>query len=73
MSSMFKINLVENLKLLMREFKVNQVKLSQGIGVSQSAISAWLSGKKEPSIQSLWLLADFFEISIDELVGRKLY
>ncbi|MBQ7912868.1 MAG: helix-turn-helix transcriptional regulator [Clostridia bacterium] len=70
---MLKIILAENLKLLMKEFKVNQVKLSRGIGVSQSAISAWLSGKKEPSIQSLWLLADFFEISIDELVGRKLY
>ena len=60
----------ENLKQLMTEASINQVKLSKEIRIAQSAISAWLSGKKEPSIESLWLLADFFVCSIDELVGR---
>ena len=60
----------ENLKQLMTEASINQVKLSKEIRIAQSAISAWLSGKKEPSIESLWLLADFFDCSIDELVGR---
>ena len=58
------------LKQLMTEASINQVKLSKEIRIAQSAISAWLSGKKEPSIESLWLLADFFDCSIDELVGR---
>ena len=62
---------VENLKLLMNERNVNQMTLSTGIGISQSAISAWLLGKKEPSIHSLWLLADFFDTTIDGLVGRE--
>ena len=60
----------ENLKQLRTEASINQVKLSKEIRIAQSAISAWLSGKKEPSIESLWLLADFFDCSIDELVGR---
>ncbi|MBO7736206.1 MAG: helix-turn-helix transcriptional regulator, partial [Clostridia bacterium] len=41
------------------------------IGIAQSAISAWLAGKKEPSITSLWLLADLFDVDIDYLIGRK--
>ena len=68
---MVNIKFVENLKMLMKEENVNQVQLSKGIGVAQSAVSAWLSGKKEPSINSLWLLADFFNIDVDVLIGRK--
>lgn len=63
--------LSENLKLLMKEREMNQMDLSAKIGISQSAISAWLLGKKEPSIKSLWLLADFFDTTIDGLVGRE--
>ncbi len=68
---MMKVILAENLKELMKSEKLTQVQLADSIHVSQSAISAWLSGKKEPSIQSLWLLADYFDVSIDELIGRK--
>lgn len=68
---MIEIKFTENLRRLMREDNINQVMLSNEIGVSQSAISAWLSGKKEPSINSLWLLADYFHCSVDELIGRN--
>ena len=36
-------------------------------------ISAWLLGKKEPCIASLWKLADYFDVDIDYIVGRKNY
>ena len=68
---MINIKIKENLKQLMKENNVNQPKPSCDINVAQSAISAWLNGKKEPSINSLWLLADYFSVSIDEIVGRK--
>ena len=71
MSSMVKIIFAENLKLLMKEQGLNQVKLSKLTNISQSAISAWLKGKKEPSITSLWILSDCFCCTIDELVGKK--
>jgi transcriptional regulator with XRE-family HTH domain len=70
---MLEISFSNNLRQLMKENEVNQVKLSADINISQSAISAWLSDKKEPSISSLWLLADYFNCSVDELIGRKNY
>ncbi len=57
----------------MKEKGLNQVQLAQKIGVKQNTISTWLLGKKEPCINSLWLLADFFEVDIDYIVGRKEY
>ena len=73
MSSVMEIKISENLKMLMKEQDLKQQALAEEIGISHSAISSWLSVKKEPSIESLWKLADFFDVSIDELVGRKLY
>ena len=70
---MMEIKISENLKLLMKEQNLKQQALAERIGVAQSAVSAWLLGKKEPSIASLWKLADFFDVSIDELVGRKMF
>ncbi len=67
---MVNIQFSNNLKRLMYESSLNQVKLSKEIGIAQSAISAWLLDKKEPSITSLWLLADYFQCSVDELIGR---
>ena len=67
------IIVAERIKELMQEQGLNQTKLSQNIGVKQNTISAWLLKKKEPSIKSLWLLADFFGVEIDYLVGRKDY
>lgn len=69
--NMIDISFSKNLKQLMKDNNINQVILSSKIGVAQSAISAWLSEKKDPSMTSLWLLADYFDCSIDELVGRK--
>ncbi len=66
-----KIIVAERIKDLMQEFGLNQVRLAANTGVKQNTISAWLRGKKEPCIASLWALADFFDVEIDYLVGRK--
>jgi len=65
------ILIVDRLKELMAEEKLNQVKLAEKTGIKQNTISAWLRGKKEPNVTSLWLLADYFNVDIDYLVGRK--
>ena len=66
-----RILVAERIRELMKEQELNQVKLAQKIGVKQNTISAWLLGKKEPCINSLWLLADYFDVDIDYIVGRK--
>ena len=65
------IIVANRIKELMKEEKLNQTRLAEKIGVKQNTISAWVLGKKEPSIKSLWLLADYFNVDIDYLVGRK--
>ena len=65
------IKISERIKEEMKYNNINQVQLAKAIGMRQSNVSEWLSGKKEPSINSLWLLADYFKVEIDYLVGRK--
>ena len=65
------VKVAERIKDLMAEKGLNQTKLAKNIGLKQNTISAWLLRKKEPSINSLWLLADYFNVSIDYLVGRE--
>lgn len=65
------IKIVENIKQLMKSENLTQMQLASKIYVGQSTISEWLTGKNEPSIESLWKLADFFDVSVDFLIGRK--
>lgn len=38
---------------------------------SKQTIHNWEAGTREPGIEKLWILADYFNVSIDYLVGRK--
>lgn len=62
---------IERIKDLMNEERISQAELARSAGISQSAVCNWLNGKKEPSIDSLWRLADFFDVSVDYIIGRK--
>ena len=68
---MIKILVVERIDELMKMEKISQYALAKKLGISQSTICNWLNGKKEPSIESLWKLADYFSVSIDYIVGRE--
>lgn len=63
----------ERVRELMKDQGLNQTRLAELIGVKQNTISAWLLNKKQPSIASLWALADYFDVEIDYIVGRKNY
>ncbi len=70
---MNKILFAERLRELMKEQSLNQVNLANKTGIKQNTISAWLLKKKLPNISSLWIIADFFEVDVDFLIGRKDY
>lgn len=61
----------KNLKSLRTENKLSQAKLARMIGVTQQCVSEWEKSNMEPTLSNLWMLSDIFEISIDELVGKK--
>ena len=65
-----KILVVERIKYLMDAEDISQYALAKKLGISQSTICNWLNGKKEPSIESLWKLADYFGESVDYIIGR---
>lgn len=67
------VKISQRIAELMKEQNLTQTKLANALGMHQSNVSEWLSGKKEPSITSLWLLADYFNVDIDYLIGRKDY
>ncbi len=50
---------------------MTQEQLAVILCVSPAAVSKWERNIANPSIDILWELADYFECSIDELVGRE--
>lgn len=61
---------MENLKKLRTEKKLSQKQLAEEINTKQQNIHRYENGFYEPDIHTLKLLADFFETSIDYLVGN---
>lgn len=59
------------IKDLMKSEKLTQTQLATAINVGQSSVSDWINSKSEPSIENLWKICDYFDISLDYLVGRK--
>jgi transcriptional regulator with XRE-family HTH domain len=51
--------------------KVSQTILATLLGVTKTQISDIENGKTTTSIERLWQLADYFDVSIDYLVGRS--
>lgn len=60
----------ENLKKLRQENNITQKQLALSVGMSERGIQNYELGEREPSLTVLIKLADYFNISIDYLVGR---
>lgn len=62
---------LENLKKLRAEAGVSQAALAEAIGVTQQSINKYENHNVEPDIESLKRMADFFDTSIDYIVGHS--
>lgn len=60
-----------NLERIRKDKKVSQARLAKALGVTQQMISNYEKGLSSPNIEVLIKIADFFNISIDFLVGHK--
>ena len=49
--------------------KLNQTELSKIVNTTQDTISLWEKGERIPSIENLITLSNFFEITLEELLG----
>lgn len=61
------------LKSLRKEKKLTQAKLANILGVSQQSIAFYENDKREPEIKILKKIADYFDVSVDYLLGRSNY
>ena len=56
---------------LRKQRGLSQKELGEAVGLSHKAISTIESGARSTTIEKLILLADFFQVSTDYLLGRK--
>ncbi|MDR2933127.1 MAG: helix-turn-helix transcriptional regulator [Oscillospiraceae bacterium] len=66
----FMVDFCDRLKKLRLEKGTPQKDLSVLLGVSVRAYQFYESGDREPNIENINKLADFFEVSADYLLGR---
>lgn len=57
------------LKELRLEKSLTQEELAKELNFSMSVVNKWENGKKNPSVDSLKILAKYFGVTIDYLLG----
>lgn len=60
----------QTIRDLRKEKRVSQTELAKIVGVSQTTVTAWETGKAEPSSSAVSNLADYFNVTTDYLLGR---
>lgn len=62
----------ERLRQLRREQGMHsQQALAQALGVSQSTVANWEGGRREPDFALTQKIADYFQVTVDYLLGRS--
>lgn len=56
-----------------KNHKLSQEELAEMVGVTRQTISNWELNETSPDLKQAQKLADIFNISIDELIGKKMY
>ncbi len=58
------------LKELRKSKGISQLRLAMDLNTNQNTISRYETGEREPGICELIKIADYFDVSIDYLLGR---
>ena len=67
-----KLSLSENIRSYRKQRKMTQEKLAEALGVTTGAVYKWESGQSQPELGMLVEMADFFDTSVDVLLGYRL-
>ena len=65
------MDLGKKLKELRKSFNLTQEEFAKKIGVSRVNYTRYETGKVRPDYETVIKIADFYEISLDELFDRK--
>ena len=61
----------ERLRRLRERRRMSRKALGECCGLSKNIIGQYERGEREPMASSLTAIADFFEVSVDYLIGRQ--
>ena len=64
-------NLAENLLSLRKQRQLSQAAVAKAVGIGLRAYQNYEYGDRIPPLETAVALADLFDVSLDELVGRK--
>lgn len=59
------------LKLIRKQKGLNQLKVAIDLNISREALSHYENGKREPSLDMLNRMSEYFNVSIDYLINGK--
>ena len=63
---------MERLKELRKKAKLNQKQVADVLGLTVSAYGNYELGQREPTIESLCKLADYYGVTVDYLIGHDI-
>ena len=66
-----KLKIAENIKRLRKSNSLTQEQMAEALGVTVGAVYKWEAGLSVPEIRLIIEIADFFEISVDTLLGYE--
>lgn len=59
------------LKKARKNTGLTQIEIEKELNIPRSTLANWEIGRTQPDIESLGILADFYGVSVDWLIGTK--
>ena len=63
--------LAQNIRFLRKQKGLTQAQLAEKVGLNRSVVAAYEEKRAEPRLQTLLLIAKYFDISLDDLVLKE--
>lgn len=63
------MNFSNTLRTLIEDRHLTQKEIASSVGIAQNTLSSYINGKRQPDLQMLCLLAEYFNVSTDYLLG----
>ena len=67
---MYKEVFAMRIKSVRKELGLTQIQVSKDTEINQSQLSKYETGELEPDLEKLGILANYYEVSIDWLLGN---
>lgn len=61
----------ERLKELRKKKGMTQIQFAEVFNISSGTIAMWETGKRKPDLETIKNIAEFFDVSVDYLIGNK--